>query len=368
VALCERLGVDCTVRRAPPSPASGNLQAWARDLRYGAAVQLAAGALIATGHTADDQAETVLYRLAASPGRRALLGMAPREGALIRPLLAVTRAQTEAHCVARGLAWRDDASNEDPRFARGRVRHGLLADLRAVHPAAQENLLRSVQLLRAEAEVLDEALAAALAGETRIALDRLAALPRALARLVVIHLAEEVGRTPLPEVGGRVAELLALGSEGSKQLDVGAGVRAVVEYGVLRFAASESTPPPREVMLPLPGRVSFGGWELTATLEPHPAPAAEPGAASLDAERLAVDSLTVRAWRAGDRMQPLGLAGSKTLADLFGERRIPRAQRTSVPIVANAGEIVWVPGVALAERYRPGEGTRRLAVLRATPS
>ena len=67
-------------------------------------------------------------------------------------------------------------------------------------------------------------------------------------------------------------------------------------------------------------------------------------------------------------MQPLGLAGSKTLADLFGERRVPRAQRTSVPVVANAGEIVWVPGVALTERYRPGEGTRRLAVLRAKPT
>jgi tRNA(Ile)-lysidine synthase len=296
--------------------------------------------------------------------------MAPREGALVRPLLAVTRAQTEAHCVARGLAWRDDASNDDPRFARGRVRHGLLADLRAVHPAAQENLLRSVQLLRAEGEVLDEVVAAALAGEESIALDRLAALAPALARLIVIRLAEDAGRTPLPEAGGRVAELLALGSEGSKQLDLGGGVRAVVEYGVLRFAASEPPAAPGEVTLPLPGRVSFGGWELTATLEPapHPARAAEPGAASLDAERLATDSLTVRAWRAGDRMRPLGLAGSKTLADLFGERRVPRAQRSTVPVVANAGEIVWVPGVATAERYRPGEGTRRLAVLRATPS
>ena len=95
----------------------------------------------------------------------------------------------------------------------------------------------------------------------------------------MIQLAEEAGGRRSPEVGGRVGELLALGSEGSKQLDVGGGVRAVVEYGVLRFAQSARPPAPAEVMLPLPGRVSFGGWELTATLEPYPARATEPGAA-----------------------------------------------------------------------------------------
>src|SRR6202042_2379720 len=97
------LGVCCVCAAAPPAPARGNLQAWARDLRYARALELADGALIATGHTATDQAETVLYRLAASPGRRALLGIAAREGRLVRPLLSVTREQTAAHCRERGL-------------------------------------------------------------------------------------------------------------------------------------------------------------------------------------------------------------------------------------------------------------------------
>ncbi len=78
--LCERLGVRCVCSAAPPAPERGNLQAWARDLRYARALELSGGALIATGHTASDQAETVLYRLAASPGRRALLGMARARG------------------------------------------------------------------------------------------------------------------------------------------------------------------------------------------------------------------------------------------------------------------------------------------------
>src|SRR5207253_3126861 len=151
--LCARLGVELEVVRAGRSSGArssrrdaaeetagaGNLQAWAREVRYRAAERraLAADALIATGHTASDQVETILYRLAASPGRRALLGMAASEGRLIRPLLHLSRAQTGAYCQARGLRWLDDSSNEDLRYSPPRVRHDLVAALRAVHPAAE---------------------------------------------------------------------------------------------------------------------------------------------------------------------------------------------------------------------------------------
>src|SRR5262245_46492114 len=126
--LCEQLGVELSVIRAPARPPGGNLQAWARELRYGVAHELAAerdASTIATGHTASDQVETILYRLAASPGRRALLGMAPAEGGVVRPLLRITREQTAAYCRERGLSWREDASNADARFARVRVREKL---------------------------------------------------------------------------------------------------------------------------------------------------------------------------------------------------------------------------------------------------
>ena len=86
----------------------------------------------------------MLYRLAASPGRRALLGMREREGRLLRPLLGCTRAETAAHCRARGLEWREDASNEDRSFARSRVRHDLLPAFEGLHPAAAANVLRTL--------------------------------------------------------------------------------------------------------------------------------------------------------------------------------------------------------------------------------
>ena len=369
-ALCERLAINCVVVAAPPAPVRGNLQAWARDLRYARALECgAAGELIATGHTGSDQVETVLYRLAASPGRRALLGMTAREGRLVRPLLALTREQTGAHCVARGLAWRDDSSNDSDRFARSRVRHGVLDGLRAVHPSAERNLLRSVEILRAEAAVLDEVVAVALAGRARIALDRLAQLPPALARLIVIRLAEDAAGEPLPGAGGRVAELLALGEHGgTAALDLGGGLRAVVEYGVLRFTRESAAEPPAEQLLALPGEIAFGGWSLRATLEPAgPSGALQGGGdvGMLDAAALSGGPLTVRAWRAGDRMRPLGLHGSRTLADLFTDRRIPRAQRATLPILLLGGEIAWIPRVATAERFRVRQDTREVAVVRA---
>src|SRR4051795_7083908 len=242
-ALCERLGIELAVERAArPDDAPGNLQAWARDVRYATAARLAAAggppgrnpapptgagpaahvrhrlaaaaaprARIAAAHTATDQAETILYRLAASPGRRALLGMPARSGRLVRPLLGVTREETAEWCRARGLAWREDATNASRAYARGRVRVDLVPALRAVHPAAERNVVRTAELLRDEADVLDVVVDTALAGRDRIAIDDLAALPRALARLVVRRLAEGATGELCARAPGRLDEILALG-------------------------------------------------------------------------------------------------------------------------------------------------------------
>jgi tRNA(Ile)-lysidine synthase len=242
--LCAELGVELRVLApgadspAPTGEAVGNLQAWARELRYAAAERLAVerDALIATGHTASDQVETILYRLTASPGRRALLGMSAAEGRLIRPLLGLTREQTAAYCQARGLSFSEDASNEDPRFARTRVRDGLLPALRAVHPAAESNVLRTAQLLREETELLEGIVAAELAGRPAIELARLRELPAALARMIVVRLAEQAAGTYVPQAGDRVQELLNLGRRGGRaELHVGGRAGAVIEDGMLRM-------------------------------------------------------------------------------------------------------------------------------------
>src|SRR4051794_22070659 len=124
--LCESLGVSLAVERVA-LPDSGNLQAEARDRRYALAERHAPpGADYATGHTASDQAETVLYRLAVSPGRRALLGMEPRRGRLVRPLLDATRDDTGAWCQARGLSWRAGPAKAAPPLPPARGGPGVL--------------------------------------------------------------------------------------------------------------------------------------------------------------------------------------------------------------------------------------------------
>jgi tRNA(Ile)-lysidine synthase len=238
-ALCERLGVPLQVVYARPGEREpGNLQAWARALRYGIALARAEefDECVATGHTASDQLETILYRLAASPGRRALLGMSPREGRIVRPLLGITREQTAAYCRARDLPWREDASNDDLSYARARVRKLLVPALCAVHPAAQRSVLRTAGLLREEAELLDRLVAEELAGKEEIAIDRLAELHPALARLVVVRLAENAAGDYVPQAGARVGEILALGARGGNgEVHVGGNVAARIAGGVLRM-------------------------------------------------------------------------------------------------------------------------------------
>jgi tRNA(Ile)-lysidine synthase len=243
--LCERLGVALDIERVRrPETRAGNLQAWARDARYAAGTRAAeaAGARLAVGHTLSDQVETILYRLAVSPGRRALLGMPAESGRLVRPLLAaeVTRAETAAWCLGRGLAWREDASNLDRAYARSRVREDLLPALRAVDERAEANVLRTARLLADEAAVLDEVVAGVLDGRDRLAVTKLAALPPALGRLVLRRLAEDRTGRLCARAATRLGEVLALG-DGA--LDLGDGARAIVEGGVLRVGRTPERAP-----------------------------------------------------------------------------------------------------------------------------
>jgi tRNA(Ile)-lysidine synthase len=234
--LCGRLGVALEVARPRRREDTGNFQAWARDERYAAAARLAEKieATILTGHTADDQVETILYRLASSPSRRALLGMRPRDGRLARPLLTSTRAETTAYCEERGLAWRDDATNEEGGYKRNLLRRELVPALERVHPAAQENVLRTAALLREEAELLDSLVDAELAaGGGTISHRRFAELHPALRRLVLQRLADEAAGRPVAGAA-RFADQVAGLSRGGSTLDLGSGVRAVLEGGVLR--------------------------------------------------------------------------------------------------------------------------------------
>jgi tRNA(Ile)-lysidine synthase len=342
--LCRARGVELRVERVALGE-EGNLQERAREARYALAETLAE-ADYAAAHTASDQAETVLYRLAVSPGSRALHGMPPRRGRLVRPLLAVTRAEVRGYLRARRLDWREDPSNADRRFARARVRHDLLDALRSIGPAAERTIAETARQLREEAELLDSAVAAALdelGGGPAVSLAALREQPPALRRLVLRRLA---GDRPVPD------SILDLDDRGTKSIDLGGGLRAVAEYGTVRFTRAREEEAPDPVELTVPGRVRFGNWEVEAT----------PGGAGDVSVSGLGRAATVRSWREGDRIRPAGLGGTKTLQDLFTDRKVPRALRRTLPVVEADGQIVWVAGVAVDERFAAPEGGGAVAL------
>lgn len=230
---CARLGVSLRVERPPGPQASGNVQAWAREVRYRAAAQRAGTADIASGHTATDQLETILYRLISSPSRRALLGMRPRSGQLIRPLLECTREETGAYCHARGLSFRDDETNAAPTYIRNRIRNELIPLLNDLHPGASDNVLALAGTLRDEREVLDAAVEKAIAARSAVPLHELRKLPRGLSGLVVQHLADAAIGGPAAGVARRTDDVLGMGEDA--KLDLPGGVRAITQGGVLCF-------------------------------------------------------------------------------------------------------------------------------------
>ncbi len=369
--LCRQLGIELEVQH--PRLGEGNMHQAARDARYEAAERLRArrdAAWIATGHTRTDLAETMLYRLASSPGRRALLGLAPRRGRLRRPLLAIGRAEARQLASEAQLPFHDDPSNLDPRFARVRIRREVLPVLEQINPASEQNIAATWAELAEEAAALEavaaEALEAAGAGAPAVAVraEALAGLAPALRRLALRTLAARAAGREVALGAERTAEIWRLaGQPEGGQVDLGGGLRAICEAGLIRFSADpEAAPEPAR--LAVPGSCRFGRWELRAELRRSPPEPVGPEVATLDAAAVG-ERLQVRAWRDGDRMRPLGLGGSKSLQDIFTDRHVPRSLRHTLPVVLAGERIAWVAGVAVSEEFKLGPGSEEAAVLRA---
>src|ERR1700689_4068998 len=233
----------------PGGPGYPGPEAAAREARYAAlhrAASACGAAAVLLGHTMDDQAETVLLRLARGSGARSLAGMPERTGPLLRPLLRISRATTRAACAAQDLEPWDDPQNADPGFARARPR--LLPVLEAeLGPGVAEALARSARLLRADADFLDalakselERIAPPGSGHS-LPLDALAALPEAIRSRVLRNAAMAAGCPPGALSARHVAGLEALvtGWRGQRWADLPGGVRAWRGYGKLQFGSGD---------------------------------------------------------------------------------------------------------------------------------
>lgn len=372
--FCASLDVPIYVERVQ-LPARGNLQNEARLARYDLAGRLAKKLgydLVATGHTTSDQVETVIYRLAASPGRRALLGMKQREGVVVRPLLALSRQDVIAYCQENNLPFCVDKTNTELNFARNRIRNRVLPELAKVHPAVEQNVLATRDQLEEEGEVVGREVKRAIeltgAGGMPPSVEaaRLRELPAALQRLVIRELAERAAPAPVAITRPRVDEILVLSQKpGSVSIDLGP-VRVVSEYGFLRFVEPGFEEigglGPQE--LSVPGSCYFGEWLVKCELLEDVPESFEKGneRAILDAGRIG-EGIVVRSWREGDRVKPLGLGGSRLLQDVFTDQKVPRSLRRRLPVVESKGEIAWVAGVVTSDAFKvTGESERAVKV------
>ena len=363
-----RLHLPSTVRAAESTvaPAGRSPEEAARERRYAFLEDVAdsVGATrIATGHTLDDQAETVLMRVLAGTGSRGLGGIPPIRGRVIRPLIEMRRSQTEAFCRALHLRPRRDPTNADTAFTRNAVRAELLPFLtERFNLRTPEALARLADLLRDEDALLDELAAQALEPEVvpggiRISVDRLLALPVALQRRVV--------RRAVPLDAEHTDRVLRLCREGTTGDEAGlpAPLNATLSYGSLLIGRAASAPVPTEPFaVALPGVTDLPPWSMRMRtwIETKPPPAWPDGrrVCVLDAGK-ARPPLSARSPRRGDRFYPLGMRGAKRLGDFFTDAKVPRTERGRVPLITCGGEIAWVVGHRPDDRFKITRRTRR---------
>jgi tRNA(Ile)-lysidine synthase len=382
VAEAARLNLTCTIgRRDVPALVRErrlSVESAARLARYAFLREVAAAqsaAAIATGHTRDDQAETVLFHLIRGSGLSGLAGMRPRSGDIIRPLLALGRHETEAYCAARELVPRRDPSNLAPDYTRNRLRHQALPLLDTIQPAAAANIAAAARRLLSDLQYIERCAATALAaaldsedpGCMRLDAARWreadAALWPHMLRLALVRLlgsAEGFGERHYRAIGA------ALASDGpAMRLDLPRGLTFGREAGsaILTTATIQASAPLGERTLPVPGSVVTPYGTLTAELATAPSTWREVPPTTAYLDPLAAGSpLCVRAWWPGDRMQPLGSGGTRKVQDILVDRKVPRPQRHRLALVEGRRGLAWIAGVCTAEPYRarPGEEAVRL--------
>jgi tRNA(Ile)-lysidine synthase len=355
-----------------------SLETAARDMRYryfqGMLLECGLNR-IATGHTLDDQAETVLLKIVRGAGGRGLAGIYPRlpvlrsqfsdgTASIVRPLLAIRRRDLEAYLLALGQDWREDKSNRDLRHMRNRVRHGILPRLeRYLNPAVREAFAETAEIARSEEEYWEKDVARALpqvwdpkdAGGV-LSLSAFADFPLALQRRVVRAASESLG---MRLDFHHVEEVLALGSAHvgpAKSTMLPDGWVVSRNKGELRFEMQSDTPRKvdYEYRLPVPGSVDVPETEsrFEAVLVSGNAAAGYNPEDLLDRALLASD-LGVRNWRAGDRFWPAHTKGAKKIKELLQERRVAGLERQLWPVVVSGSDVIWVRGFPASRQLRP---------------
>jgi tRNA(Ile)-lysidine synthase len=392
--LASRYGLPFEGRRVDSECYSkgGNVQARARDMRirfFEEVSQRWGAGRIATGHHRDDHTETLLMQVLRGTG--GLMGIRPvREGRYIRPLIEISRDAILAYASEAGLRFCEDSSNRRRTYLRNRIRQELIPWIqREANPSFVDSLLRLSSILQEEAACLDAFAQEALEGvtsrlipETEMILrrDLLQGMPRAIQRRVLrLSFGRIAGSTlglSFDHMEGICHALARPEGRVHKEFVLPRGVRVFLEYETVQFARRDpweagsyemAIQPCSGKAIPVPGAGIVLLSHRFAADAASPPMREDPGCALMDSDR-AEGVMVVRNARPGDRFRPLGLGGEKKLKDFFIDRKIPRSARRRIAILEIEGQVAWVVGHRIDDRFKVTDRTKQVLMLRAVPA
>lgn len=358
--FCMEQGIALTVGQGDVSAYAAqhklSIESAARQLRYDFLQHC--GGLVATAHTADDNAETVLLNLTRGAGIRGLSGIPPKRGQLIRPLLCVTREDVVAYLTDHQIPWREDQSNQHDDYRRNRLRHHVLPLLRQENPALSDSLTLRCRLLRAEDDYLEQAATQAIMALRRDGGYDCAAfsgLHEAMQRRVIRQLVAADARHT-----EEIRRMLRSDTPtGRQDLPDGRCVRRA--YGVFRVE-SASVPTWTPLPLPTPGLLTLPtlGLSIRTWLTDTPRDfSAEPDTLLLNYGMIAGE-IVLRPRQIGDMLALPG--GRKSIKRLMIDRKIPASHRGCLPVLESGGQVLAVRQIGVSREYLPQPGSTLLVV------
>jgi tRNA(Ile)-lysidine synthase len=393
-ALAKRLHFPFTIGQADVKAYRHDnkmtLEEAAREVRYRFLAEVAQGlgtGFIVTGHTQNDNIETILLHIIRGSGTRGLVGLKPltpraiENGSvtIVRPMLNITRKETVGYCRQQGLEPRTDSSNLDLSPLRNKVRLKLLPLLEGYNPNIAEVLLHLSASAADELDFLDEQVAA-LWGQVAKKESDVITLDKHGLQGVHTALRRHFLRTCLEQLPGGLkdiesshieAMLSLLDKPAGRRIDLPYGLAFVVGYDSYWLGREADLPCPfpvidGEYILTVPGAAQLPGWQVESHIVQSLDKDVNGLVAYIDMDRVGQE-LSVRTWKSGDRFQPLGLDSEKKLGEFMIDARIPKLWRKKIPVVTSPTGIVWLVGYRLDERVKVSPETRKVLRLEFKP-
>ncbi len=388
-AFAKKLGIPATIGSREVAAYRRekrlSLEEAAREVRYRFFAELASklgAAKVAVGHTASDQAETVLMHLIRGSGTRGLTGLQPetslRAGDLclnvVRPILTLSREETQEYCRKHGLTWHTDATNLLPETMRNRIRLELIPLLRKYNPEIEEAVIRTAAIARDDIAYIDTE-TMRLSGDVLRTVDGSAVLDKIKFLALPASLQRSLIRCAIGTLAGDLRNIEMTHIEDIMSIvNRGAGKKVYLPYGLVfitdydRFILRKGEPQPvvlaplaGEYIIKVPGKTEIPGWRIETGIEQResvPFPDEGNFVAYFDFDETGT-SLKVRGRRSGDRFQPLGMGSEKTVAEFLIDEKVPRSERPGIPVVTSDKRIVWLVGIRIDDRVKITPDTRR---------